>query len=110
MIDEPTAVRTEASFDVDALAAWLRGQGQVLEGAPELLQFGRGYSNLTSLVRFGSRELVVRRAPPGVSIKSAHDMGREFRILRALAPSWAKAPRPIARCDDADVIGTPFYV
>jgi aminoglycoside phosphotransferase (APT) family kinase protein len=45
-----------------------------------------------------------------VNIKSAHDMGREFRILSALAPSWPKAPRPLAHCDDAAVIGSPFYV
>ncbi|HEY6463284.1 MAG TPA: phosphotransferase family protein, partial [Polyangiaceae bacterium] len=67
-------------------------------------------SNLTYLARFGDRELVVRRAPPGVNIRSAHDMGREFRILSALAPSWPKAPRPLAHCEDASVIGTPFYV
>jgi aminoglycoside phosphotransferase (APT) family kinase protein len=109
-LDQPTPVRPEASFDVDALATWLRSREPGLDGQPELFQFGRGYSNLTYLVRFGERELVVRRAPPGVNIKSAHDMGREFRILRALAPTWAKAPRPIAHCEDATVIGTPFYV
>jgi aminoglycoside phosphotransferase (APT) family kinase protein len=110
VLDEPTPVRTGQGFDVVALAAWLRPRIAGLEGEPELLQFGRGYSNLTYLVRFGARELVVRRAPPGVNIKSAHDMGRENRILAALSPSWPKAPRPLAHCDDASVIGTPFYV
>src|SRR5580700_1965496 len=109
-LDRPAAVRPDASFDVAALAAWLRGHVGGLEGEPELSQFGRGYSNLTYLVRFGAREIVVRRAPPGVHIKSAHDMGREYRILSALAPTWPKAPRPIAYCEDAGVIGTPFYV
>jgi aminoglycoside phosphotransferase (APT) family kinase protein len=110
LIDQPAPVRADSGFDVSVLAAWLREREPGLEGEPELLQFGRGFSNLTYLVRFGTRELVVRRAPPGVSIKSAHDMGREFRILSALAPSWSKAPRPVAYCEDADVIGTPFYV
>ncbi len=109
-VDEPTPVRPEASFDVAALAAWLRAREPGLDAEPELLQFGRGYSNLTYLVRFGTRELVVRRAPPGVNIKSAHDMGREFRILSALSPVWPKVPRPVAHCEDAAVIGTPFYV
>jgi aminoglycoside phosphotransferase (APT) family kinase protein len=109
-IDQPTAVRQESSFDVAALAAWLRPRVPGLEGEAELLQFGRGFSNLTYLVRFGARELVVRRAPPGINIKSAHDMAREFRILRALAPAWPKAPRPIAYSDDTSVIGTSFYV
>ncbi len=75
-----------------------------------LQQFGRGYSNLTYLVKIGERELVVRRAPPGVNIKSAHDMGREFRILGALAPVWPKAPRPIALCEDSAGSGSAFYV
>jgi aminoglycoside phosphotransferase (APT) family kinase protein len=109
-LDQPTVVRPESSFDLAALAAWLRERVAGLEGAPELLQFGRGFSNLTYLVRFAGRELVIRRAPPGINIKSAHDMGREFRILRALAPVWSKVPRPIAHCDDASVIGTAFYV
>jgi aminoglycoside phosphotransferase (APT) family kinase protein len=109
-LDQPTVVRPESSFDVAALAAWLGPRIPGLEGMPELLQFGRGFSNLTYLVRFRGRELVVRRAPPGINIKSAHDMGREFRILHALAPVWSKAPRPIAHCDDASVIGTAFYV
>jgi aminoglycoside phosphotransferase (APT) family kinase protein len=111
--DQPTPVRAEQGFDVQALAAWLRGNAageKGLDAEPELLQFGRGFSNLTYLVRFGERELVIRRSPPGVQIKSAHDMGREFRILSALAPVWPKAPRPLAHCEDAAVIGTPFYV
>ena len=112
-LDQPTPVRSESSFDVQALAAWLRKNAtgeKGLDAQPELLQFGRGFSNLTYLVKFGDRELVVRRAPPGVKIKSAHDMGREFRILSALAPVWPKVPRPIAHCEDEGVIGTAFYV
>jgi aminoglycoside phosphotransferase (APT) family kinase protein len=110
LLDEPTTVRAGQGFDAAALGSWLASRVPGLQGEPELLQFGRGFSNLTYLVRFGDRELVVRRAPPGVNIKSAHDMGREFRILSALAESWPKAPRPLAHCDDAAVIGSPFYV
>ncbi len=112
LVDPPAPVRPEAAFDLAALSAWLRGrcEPELDAGDPELLQFGGGFSNLTYLVRFGAREFVVRRAPPGVDIKSAHDMGREFRILSALAPAWGKAPKPLAHCDDPRVIGTPFYV
>jgi aminoglycoside phosphotransferase (APT) family kinase protein len=109
-IDQPSPVRSGQGFDARALAAWLGPHVEGLEGEPEILQFGRGYSNLTYLARFGQRELVLRRSPPGVNIKSAHDMGREVRILSALAPAWPKAPRPLAYCDDPSVIGTPFYV
>jgi aminoglycoside phosphotransferase (APT) family kinase protein len=112
--DQPSPVRQGQEFDVGQLVSWLRAHAGVsLDGEAELLQFGRGYSNLTYLVRArdaaGEREIVVRRAPPGVSIKTAHDMGREHRILSALAPAWPRAPRPLAHCDDPSVIGTPFY-
>ena len=99
-LDQPTVVRPESSFDVASLAAWLRAREPGLEGSPELLQFGRGFSNLTYLVRFPTRELVVRRAPPGINIKSAHDMGREFRILgraRADVVEGAAPDRPLRR-------------
>src|SRR5581483_6247968 len=112
-LDQPSTVRADAGFDVQALARWMRANASDttgLDAEPELLQFGKGYSNLTYLVRFGARELVVRRAPPGVNIKSAHDMGREFRILSALSPVWPKVPRPLALCDDPSVIGSSFYV
>jgi aminoglycoside phosphotransferase (APT) family kinase protein len=110
ILDQPSAVRADAGFDVQALASWLRAREAGLAGDPVLEQFGRGYSNLTYLLKIGARDLVVRRAPPGVNIKSAHDMGREFRILAALAPLWPKVPRPIALCEDASVIGSEFYV
>ena len=61
-------------------------------------------------MRKGAREMVLRRPPFGAAIKSAHDMGREHRILSALAPVYAKAPRPLALCEDASVLGAPFYL
>src|SRR5437868_3895707 len=105
--DQPTPVREGQGFDVDALEKYLRGALGV-SGPLVVEQFGRGFSNLTYLVRAGERELVLRRSPPGVKIKSAHDMGREFRILSRLADVWPKAPRPLAHCEDEAIIGTPF--
>ncbi len=90
-------------------ATWLLTcQGR--RGALEIEQFPRGYSNLTYLLRLGGQELVLRRPPFGANIKSAHDMGREYRILRGLAQVYAKAPRPLLYCEDPEVIGAPFYV
>nr|WP_255604128.1 phosphotransferase family protein [Oscillochloris sp. ZM17-4] len=73
-------------------------------------QFPRGYSNLTYLLQLGDRDLVLRRPPFGANIKSAHDMGREHRILSALAGRYARAPRPLAYSDDPAILGAPFYV
>jgi aminoglycoside phosphotransferase (APT) family kinase protein len=108
--DQPSAVREGQAFDVARLEPWLRANVPDVEGRVSVEQFGRGFSNLTYLVRVGARELVLRRAPPGVKIKSAHDMGREYKILSGLARVWEKSPKPLARCDDEALIGTPFYV
>jgi len=110
MLDEPSKVREGQGFDEKSLEKWLKASVAGVGGELVVEQFGRGYSNLTYLLRIGGRELVLRRPPPGVKIKSAHDMGREHKILSALCEVWPKAPRPIARCDDASIIGTPFYL
>ena len=81
-----------------------------LGGPIEIEQFPRGYSNLTYLLRVGQRELVLRRPPFGAKIKSAHDMGREYRILSHLIAVYPKVPRPCAYCADEAVLGAPFYV
>jgi aminoglycoside phosphotransferase (APT) family kinase protein len=76
----------------------------------ELEQFAGGHSNLTYLLRFGSVEFVLRRPPVGPVAQTAHDMPREFRLLQALHPHFPLAPRPILLCEDATVIGVPFYL
>jgi aminoglycoside phosphotransferase (APT) family kinase protein len=73
-------------------------------------QFPRGHSNLTYLVRAGDRELVLRRPPFGSTVKSAHDMGREGRILQKLHPVFPLAPKVVALCEDTAVLGAPFYL
>ena len=108
--DQPSAVRDGEEIDVTRLEAWLRGRIAHTSGGVTVAQFARGYSNLTYLIRAGERELVLRRSPPGVKIKSAHDMGREFRVLSHLANVWSKSPRPVAYEEDESVIGTPFYL
>ena len=112
LIDQPRAVREGEGFDVAALTAWLRantaliGPGQ----AVEVEQFPSGYSNLTYMLRVGETELVLRRPPFGNTVKTGHDMHREFTVLTKLAPIYPLAPRPEAYCEDPSVIGAAFYV
>ena len=73
-------------------------------------QFPAGFSNLTYLLRFPHRELVLRRPPIGAKIKTAHDMSREYRILSHLYPVYKKVPRPLLFCEDKSILGAPFYV
>ena len=115
MSDEAVRVRDEDSFDVAAVAAWLRDHASErwrdrLEGTPEVRQFPGGASNLTYRLDWPVETLILRRPPAGVKARGAHDMGREHRIQAALAPVFPLVPEMVAHCDDAAVIGTPFYV
>lgn len=107
-LDRAEPVRKGAELDLERLRGWLEGQG--VRGELEVLQFPRGYSNLTYLLRAGDREIVLRRPPLGVKIASAHDMSREHRILSKLRAVWPKVPRTIAFCEDESILGAPFYV
>jgi aminoglycoside phosphotransferase (APT) family kinase protein len=69
-----------------------------------------GLSNLTYRVTDGSRDWVVRRPPLGHVLATAHDMGREFRVISALAPSDVPVPPAVVYVEDANIIGAPFYV
>ena len=73
-------------------------------------QFPSGHSNLTYLVRFGSRDVVLRRPPFGSKVPSAHDMSREFRVLSKLHMAFPPAPQALLYCDDRTVLGAPFYL
>jgi aminoglycoside phosphotransferase (APT) family kinase protein len=109
-LDLPGEVRDEDRLDPDRLATFLRGAFPGLEGPVDVEQFRQGHSNLTYLVRFGGREAVLRRAPHGANVKTAHDMKREFTILSALQGVYPKAPRPLAFCEDESVAGARFYL
>jgi aminoglycoside phosphotransferase (APT) family kinase protein len=73
-------------------------------------QFPSGHSNLTYLVRLGNREMVLRRPPFGSKVKTAHDMGREYRVLSKLHSAYPEAPRVLLFCDDDSILGSPFYL
>ena len=106
---ETIPVRTAHRFDEAALAAWLDAR---MGGAAPLAveQMAGGQSNPTFLLRRGAEELVLRKKPPGPLLPSAHAVDREFRVLSALHPLGIPVPRPLFFCEDAGVIGTPFYV
>jgi aminoglycoside phosphotransferase (APT) family kinase protein len=107
--EDPGRVRDEDAFDVAAVAAWLSDHAGI-NGTPEVRQFPGGASNLTYLLSYDERELVLRRPPAGAKAKSAHDMGREYRIQSALKPVFGLVPAMVGFCDDPAVIGSDFYV
>jgi len=108
-MSDVTAVREEDRFDVAAMHAWLRNYVGFDE-LPEVMQFRSGASNLTYLLKYPGRELVLRRPPAGMKAASAHDMKREFLIQSRLQPVYPLVLSMIALCDDHSVIGSDFYV
>jgi len=108
--DQPAEVREEERIDPARLEPFLRQALPGASGPVTILQFPKGHSNLTYLLRAGEQEVVLRRAPFGVKVKSAHDMKREYDILSALKGVYGRAPRPIAFCEDESLIGARFYL
>lgn len=82
-------------------------------GSPAELSVRRhqaGHSNETFFVRYGDGDYVLRRPPRGAFLPTAHDVGREYRVLHALGSTDVRSPRTVLACDDESVIGAPFYV
>jgi aminoglycoside phosphotransferase (APT) family kinase protein len=100
-----------AGINAERVTPWLL---QHVEGitAPvsfELIAGGR--SNLTfSMTDAAGRRLVLRRPPMSHVLSTAHDMGREYRIISALQDTPVPVPSALAFCDDEAVNERPFYV
>jgi aminoglycoside phosphotransferase (APT) family kinase protein len=107
---EPGPVRAVHAFDEGALAAYLQREAGIPASGLVVQQFGGGQSNPTFLLTSGSNRFVLRKKPPGKLLKSAHQVDREYRIMKALAATDVPVPRMIALCEDESVIGTAFYV
>jgi len=109
--DPDTApLRPGEELPVASLEVYLAGHLPGAAGPLAVEQFPHGHSNLTYLLRRGDQEFVLRRPPFGNQVKTAHDMGREFRVLSKLSAVYPPAPRPLLYCEDTGVLGAPFYV
>jgi aminoglycoside phosphotransferase (APT) family kinase protein len=108
------ALRLGEELDLKTLDHYLRRYISTLDFDPgsalELEQFPGGHSNLTYLVRYGEKEFVLRRPPIGPVAPTAHDMPREYNLLRVIHPHFPLAPKPLLLCEDSAVIGAPFYL
>ncbi|HEY2179803.1 MAG TPA: phosphotransferase family protein [Caulobacteraceae bacterium] len=103
-------VRANNRFDAERLRAWLAPRIDGLEGPLEVSQFTRGASNPTFLITAGTRRLVLRKKPPGQLLASAHQVDREFRVMKALGEIGFPVPTMRVLCEDESVIGQAFYV
>jgi aminoglycoside phosphotransferase (APT) family kinase protein len=110
LTDQSTAIREGEELDAGIIDPYLKAQIPGLSGTPRISQFPGGASNLTYLLEYPDKELVLRRPPFGHKARSAHDMGREYRILNRLNAGFPYCPKAYLHCTDESVIGAEFYV
>jgi len=102
---------TPTEFDAVRLETFLRAHVKDADGAYfHLERISGGQSNPTYFVTIGNRRLVMRKKPAGATLRSAHAIDREYRVLKALEDADVPVPRVVIYCDDESIVGTPFYV
>lgn len=101
---------TNTDLDLAAIEAYLSAHLTGYNGPLEARKFAIGQSNPTYELRTPDRSYVLRRKPPGVLLKSAHAVDREFRVQSALSDSAVPVPKMLLLCEDDSVIGSTFYV
>jgi aminoglycoside phosphotransferase (APT) family kinase protein len=114
MLDQPSTIRDGEELDVERLSAYCAANIPDFTGELTVQQFPSGFSNLTYMLEATvgdvRKQFVLRRPPFGANIKSAHDMEREFKVLRALRTAQMQVPEALVYCKEQDVLGAPFYV
>jgi aminoglycoside phosphotransferase (APT) family kinase protein len=97
------AVRDEDAFDVGEVHRWLMETvADLPDDQPLVGQFAGGASNLTYVLHYPDRDLVLRRPPRGHKAKSAHDMHREFDIQSRLSPVYPFVSKMVAYAPAAE--------
>jgi aminoglycoside phosphotransferase (APT) family kinase protein len=109
-LDVGSPVRSGEELNVAAVDAYLKAVDPTLAGTPRVTQYAGGASNWTYRLEYDNRDLILRRPPAGTKAKSAHDMGREYRVQKALKPVYPWVPEMVAYCQDEAVLGSEFYV
>jgi aminoglycoside phosphotransferase (APT) family kinase protein len=103
-------IRAGLGFDEGALTEWLAANVAGFRGPLTVRQFNGGQSNPTYKLETPGQTYVLRRKPPGLLLKSAHAVDREYKVMTALHAAGFPAPRTFGLCTDDAVIGTWFYV
>ncbi|RYE58998.1 MAG: phosphotransferase family protein [Rhizobiaceae bacterium] len=98
------------ALDLRALERYLQGRLPGLDGPLAAEKFRGGQSNPTYLLSCGDRRWVLRRQPPGKLMPSAHAIDREYRVIAAMARAGIAVPAVHLFCEDAEVIGSTFYI
>src|ERR1700687_722661 len=103
-------MRAGQEIDHDTLADWLSSNMPGFAGPLKIEQFKGGQSNPTYKLQTPTQDYVLRRKPPGILLKGAHAIDREYRVISALSGAGFPVARPFALCLDEAVIGTSVSV
>ncbi len=98
------------TLDLDAVNSYLSSHLPGYRGPLTATKFQVGQSNPTFLLESPEKNYVLRRKPPGVLLKSAHAVDREYRVQAALADSNVPVAKMYLLCEDDSVIGSMFYI
>ncbi|WP_225008332.1 MULTISPECIES: phosphotransferase [Novosphingobium] len=104
------AVTDKHRFNEAALDRWMAANVEGYAGDLEVRQFAGGASNPTFLLISGGKRYVLRKKPPGQLLQSAHQVDREYKVMKALNATDVPVPVMRGLCTDPEVIGTTFYV
>lgn len=99
-----------AHLDVEVVERYLTKHLDGFQGPIRAEKFSAGQSNPTFLISAASGKYVLRRKPPGILLKSAHAVDREFRVQSALADSGIPVAKMRLLCEDDRIIGSVFYL
>jgi len=103
-------VRPAHQFDTDRLGEYLHSELGGPISPLTVRQFDAGQSNPTYLLNVAGRDLVLRKKPPGRLLPKAHMVEREYQVMKALQTTQVPVPQVHHLCEDADIIGTPFFI
>jgi len=109
-MEKTVPLSDKEDISIELLNNLLSKQSINIAPIASITRFPGGYSNLTYCITTAEKQYVLRTPPPGAHIKSAHDMGREFKVLSLLKPHFNKVPTPIFFCEDELLLGAPFYI
>ena len=103
-------MREHPPLDIEAVSKYLKPRLEGFDGPLEATKFESGQSNPTFLLKTPTKKYVLRRKPPGVLLKSAHAVDREFRVQKALSGTDVPVAKMHHLCEDDSVIGSSFYI
>jgi aminoglycoside phosphotransferase (APT) family kinase protein len=110
LLDEPTDIRSGQELDRDKIHEFFKASFPEVEGELTIKQFPSGWSNLTYLITVGERDFILRRPPAGRKAKTAHDMARDYRVLKSIRPYFPYCPEALVYCEDESIMGCPFFI